>query len=54
MSTTKNLLFELNLLVALHQQLLVVPEDETFGAGESIVGKTLGGGSGGELGAGDN
>ena len=25
----------------------MVPEDETFGAGESIVGKTLGGGSGG-------
>ena len=54
MSTTKNLPFELNLLVALHQQLVVVPDDETFGAGESIVGKTLGGGSGGELGAGDN
>ena len=52
MSTTKKrvfFLFELNLWVSLNQQLLVVPEDETFGAGESIVGKTLGGGSGGSL-----
>ena len=29
-------------------------EDETFGGGDSIVGKTLGGGGRGAPGAGDN